>query len=506
LGRACEIGADERFVAPLTGEAFSVKRMFTLGSATDQKIVVIEFNGLRLGVTQKKADGSSKRSEKELTSEAAVKTECERMVRELLSRGFVEQTASNSTKPKPAKPAAAVKPELAGLQALLSEDDAPPAPEEAVVLPRLATTPTAASAAESKSAPKKKKKAGGKNKKKAESGDLDKRVLAGIGAVGAVCLALVGFFVYDAFLKPPTIVGTWAGSMIEYEIGKPIIHTQYRLVLDENHRASITLQEKFTSVGTYTVKGDRLKLNLKDEKDEGGEEGAASAREYKISLGRATLDLSDPESGKKVVQLIRFREEPAIGKAAPPPKAPSDVALTDPDKVDKAADDRLASVELSPKDNAFKLRHPAGWEPETGSRPDNTYSWASFTKGSAKIQVFADIAGSLISGSPSGQQYEEGSELAPVHNAHVLYQKTISEEFSDYKESKPTLFKGSRLGEGRLATFTASTGGIFGSKVRGYRVTHLTNDRRVTVLCQAPEGEFAKLKPTFLAVCRSLSR
>ena len=34
----------------------------------------------------------------------------------------------------------------------------------------------------------------------------------------------------------------------------------------------------------------------------------------------------------------------------------------------------------------------------------------------------------------------------------------------------------------------------------------LTNDRRVTVLCHCPVAELGKLKPTFLAVCRSLSR
>jgi hypothetical protein len=66
-------------------------------------------------------------------------------------------------------------------------------------------------------------------------------------------------------------------------------------------------------------------------------------------------------------------------------------------------------------------------------------------------------------------------------------------------------FKGGALGEGRIATFTAS-GGLFGSRLRDYRVTLLTNDRGVSILCHCPEGEFAKLKPTFLAVCRSLSR
>ncbi len=111
-----------------------------------------------------------------------------------------------------------------------------------------------------------------------------------------------------------------------------------------------------------------------------------------------------------------------------------------------------------------------------------------------------------MSGSDSAQPQPEGSEYAPVQTTHELYKKTISEEFSDYKESKPVLFKGSRLGEGRLSTFTASGGGLFGGKLRGYRITHLTNDRRVTFLCQCPEKEFEALKPTFLAVCRSLSR
>jgi hypothetical protein len=36
-------------------------------------------------------------------------------------------------------------------------------------------------------------------------------------------------------------------------------------------------------------------------------------------------------------------------------------------------------------------------------------------------------------------------------------------------------------------------------------VTLLTNNRRVTVLWHCPEAEFETLKPTFLAVCRSVS-
>ena len=483
-------------------------RTFAIGSAADRKLVVIGVKGPRLRLTQKKADGTTKRSVKELGSDDEARAESERAARELLARGYVEQT---SARPAAAKSAArGLNPDEVNVNNLF-EDSEEPAERVEPVLSRLAGAPGAARTAEV--APKKKKKPGGKKKgKKPTSGDaLDKRVIGGVAAIGAVIVAVVGYVAYDAFLKPSSIVGGWAGSMIDFEIGKPIVHNQYSLVLDDKKHASLTLQEKFTSVGTYSLKGNRLKLTLKDqiddkEKSEKPEESEASVREYKIALGRSTLDLSDPATGKKWVQLIRLTEKASVAKKAGPADAPKDLAASAAGPVDKAADDRLASVEFAAKDGAFKLRHPPGWETETGSRPDNTYSWVSCSKDSAKMQIYADIAGSLMSGSDSAGQHEEGSELAPVHSAHMLYQKTAAGEFSDYKETRPTLFKGAPLGEGRIASFTATGGGLLGSKLRGYRITLLTNDRRVSILCSCPEGEFAALKPTFLAVARSLGR
>jgi hypothetical protein len=490
-------------------------RTFTLGSGTGRRFVVLEVNGPRVAVIESKADGSPKRSEREWKSEAEARAACERMARELVSRGFVEQAASAPAKAKPvaaaSKPAAASKsaarapePARVDLNDALLEEDEGPAVASAPLLPRLATAPGAGTATDAPK--KKKKKSGGKKKHKkagGSGGDLDKRVVAAVAAIGVGLVGLVGFLVYDIFLKPPTIVGTWKGSRTEHEISVSLTHTEYSLILDEQKNASMTIQN-FTATGTYAVKGDRLVLNLKDE------DGQTSERQYKIALGHTTLDLFDPTSGKKVVQLIRFREKPSIGggrsKSPAEPAASKDLAALAAGEADKAADERLASVSFSPKDGAFKVRHPKGWEVETGSRPDNTYSWARFTKGSAKIQVFADVTGSLMSGSDIGRQHEEGSVAAPVHNAHVMYKKTASEQYSDYKESAPTLFKGSPLGEGRIASFSASGGGLFGSKLRGYRVTLLTNDRRVSILCESPVGEFEKLKPTFLAVCRSVSR
>jgi hypothetical protein len=478
-------------------------RRFTLGSDIERKIVVIDVNGANLTVLRVKPDGTSKRQSQDLSDESAAKSAAEQLGRELLSRGYVEQGASGR---KPVKATAkAIHAATAAPAPEMEEDDnglpydmmeeitESPQP----VLRRLALLPVAT--APPAEAPPRKKTGKKKKKKKAEADGLDKRVLAGVGAVGLVLLCGLGYMAYDAFLKPPTIVGTWRGSNIDYEIGGMITHTEAELILDENRRASMTLQGD-GSIGTYSLKGDRLKLTYKDD------EGESSEREFKVVLGRATLDLKEPETGKLIVQLIRFRETPVVGQKAETPAAPTDVAPSDVDKTDPSADARLASVDFSPKDNAFKLKYPQGWEPDTGSRPDNMYSWAKFTKDSATIQVYADIAGSLLSGSDSSGQYPEGSEMAPVHRAHELYKRTAKEEFSDFADSKPALFKGTATGEGRISIFTANSGGLFGSKLRGYHVTLLSKDRRITVLCHCPEKEFPNLKPTFLAVCRSFAR
>jgi hypothetical protein len=500
---------------PLLSVEGSAMRTFVQGSGPERKLCALEVEGTRLKIYQKKAEGTTKKFVKELGDETEARAEAERMVGDLRARGYVEQSSSSS---RPKKAGSASSASSGSLQAAdissSAYDDVEPA---GPVLGRLATAP-AASAAETGKA--KAKKAGGKKKKKKQAANpdgLDKRVLAGIGAVCLGVAGFLGYMAYDVFLKPPSIVGTWAGSMMEFEIGHPIVRTAYQLVLDDKQHASMTLQEKYTSTGTYTVQGNRLKLALKPEplkgeEKEDGEDGAGAkfepeteTREYKISLGRVTLDLYDPETGKQVVQLLRFREPPVVasGSAA---KQGKDLAVGPIGEPDKAADAQLATVEFAPKDTAFRLRHPAGWEVETGSRPDNSYSWANITKGSAKILVSADVQGSLISGSDTAGQFEEGSPLAPVHRAHEHHLKAVASGYSDYKESDPTLFKGAGLGEGRIAVYNATESGLLGGKLRGYRVTLLTNDRRITLLCECPPGEFEKFKPTFLAVCRSVAR
>ena len=68
-------------------------RRFTQGSATDGKIVVIDLDldGARMTVVQKMADGTKKRSVKELSSEAEARSASEQLARQLISRGFIER-------------------------------------------------------------------------------------------------------------------------------------------------------------------------------------------------------------------------------------------------------------------------------------------------------------------------------------------------------------------------------------------------------------------------------
>jgi len=294
-------------------------RRFTLGSGTDRKIVVIELNGTQMSVFQTMADGSTKRSARDFGSEAEARSASDQMTRELISRGYAERVARG---PKPAnmgatalKPAAGAREHEGFRPNDVFDDVEAPAATAAPVLPRFASAPSVKSSVDD--ATRKKKKTGGKKKKKkGQSGDaLDKRVLTGVGAVAVVFIGVIAFVVYDFFIKPPTIVGVWRGGMVEHEISRSLTLTQYELVLDDKRRAALGLKgardESTNLVGTYIVKGNRLKLAVKDE------DGYPSDREYKIVLGRVTLELFDPESGKLLVQLLRSRETPVVPAQTP---------------------------------------------------------------------------------------------------------------------------------------------------------------------------------------------
>lgn len=475
-------------------------RRFSLGEAVDRKVVVVEVKGTTLAVVRMKPDGSSAKQEQTLPSEAAARAAADKVAAELLGRGYVEHGRSS------AAPVAKTR-SLAHTSAVTSPaappttpslfDDLEPVEASASPLARLAPPPASdeGPARAKKPHAKKKKKKGPRN-----PDALDRRVLAAVTAVVLALVGGVGYMAYDLLLKPASIFGVWKGSMVEHEIGRSLTHTSYSLTLDEKRRATMAVDDSGPLSGTYVVKGDRLLLSLKDE------DGEAVDREFRFKVDSATLGLIDPGSGKLLVDLVRQFNQPA---AAPPAKAESAKDLADVGdlKFDPEADKALASVEFGAKDGAFRLRHPAGWTAETGGRPDNTYSHITLTKDPYRIAAFADVTGSLISGSDSADMSSipEGSEFAPVHKAHEHFAKTGTDDLGDYQEGKPEVFKDSSLGEGRISVFTASAG-LFGGKLKGYHATVLVRDRRISVLAYGPDQDFARMRPTYLAVCRSLAQ
>jgi hypothetical protein len=288
-------------------------RRFSLGSGTDRKIVVIELNGTCMNVVQMMPYTSSKRSEKQFGSEAEVRSASDKMARELISRGYAESVARGSKRASTgvatAKPAARTREYEEDEPKGVFDDIEAPAATAAPVLTRLASAPSVKSS--TGDAPPKKKKGGKKKKKKAQSGDgLDKRVLAGVGAIGAVLVGIVAFIAYDFLLKPSTIVGVWQGSLVEHVISRSLTKTRYDLIVDDQRRAALAIQrlgeESTYLVGTCVVTGNRLKLALKDE------DGNPKDREFKIALGHVTLDLYDPQSGELLVQMLRQRDKPVV--------------------------------------------------------------------------------------------------------------------------------------------------------------------------------------------------
>jgi hypothetical protein len=161
------------------------------------------------------------------------------------------------------------------------------------------------------------------------------------------------------------------------------------------------------------------------------------------------------------------------------------------------------------KDQSFAIDYPENWE-ATGGGQAGFYS-ARFTSGSASIKVTADMVGSVIGdiaksqtqmlGGGALEEMEELEELEPVHQVHEMGKEKMAEEWANFEESPPATVQ-TAFGEGRLAEFIGN--GSFGAEVRGWRLTALGVDRRITVVCCATEKDWETLRPTFEKAIASL--
>ena len=92
-------------------------------------------------------------------------------------------------------------------------------------------------------------------------------------------------------------------------------------------------------------------------------------------------------------------------------------------------------------------------------------------------------------------------DLAPVAQVHEMEKEEFAEEIGGCEEQAPLAVK-TGLGDARKSEFTTS--GTFGGTIRGYRVTALSLDRRVRVVCQCSESDWENLQPAFDRVIESL--
>jgi hypothetical protein len=170
-------------------------------------------------------------------------------------------------------------------------------------------------------------------------------------------------------------------------------------------------------------------------------------------------------------------------------------------------------------DKAFKCMAPAGWEASSSSS-QAVMSGAVFHKGSAVIDITADLQGSLMgdivrppamptgdlppgAAPPGMERAVKELQKPPVEKLHEMGRKEVAETMSHYEE-QPMKTMQSGLGDARYSEFTAG-GGVFSEKIHGYRVTILGGERRVTVICRCPESDWSTLQPAFAKVVGSLT-
>jgi hypothetical protein len=157
------------------------------------------------------------------------------------------------------------------------------------------------------------------------------------------------------------------------------------------------------------------------------------------------------------------------------------------------------------KDGSFQIQYPAGWESDGGDR--SGYAWAKFTSGGAVISVDANIAGSIMGDIAKtkmlhlGIQTDQEDRNNPVAVVHAQ-EKPDFEEEEGVTEQEPAIVK-TGFPDARKSEFSGTK--TFGGTIRGYRVTALSTDKRIRVVCECPESEWEALKPAFDKAIESMA-
>lgn len=160
------------------------------------------------------------------------------------------------------------------------------------------------------------------------------------------------------------------------------------------------------------------------------------------------------------------------------------------------------------QDKSFTCVAPGGWKTIGAGTEGSNLGGALFKTGDAKIDITSDLAGSLMSDilkTPANPLEGENAPPPPppVEKLHKMGKRAVKEKYSGYKEGEMTKSQGA-MGEICTSEWTAD-GGLFGAKLHGWRVTMLGHERRVTVICESAQADWAKLKPVFARVIGSIA-
>lgn len=188
-------------------------------------------------------------------------------------------------------------------------------------------------------------------------------------------------------------------------------------------------------------------------------------------------------------------------------------------------------------DKAFRCEYPDGWY-KTGGGSHGIMSRGKFTKGTAVIEVDADLTGSLMFDMPTpggvdptsgdlggsgagmpdpssipGMEKLAGANLKmdrrpPVEKLHEARQKSFAQELksqgiAEVEEAPPQAFR-SQSGDARWSAYTAQGNMLIG-KVKGYRATIMGSERAIYVNCLASEKDWPKLDKAFQRVIGSVA-
>ena len=151
-------------------------------------------------------------------------------------------------------------------------------------------------------------------------------------------------------------------------------------------------------------------------------------------------------------------------------------------------------------DNTFSCDRPVGWTMHETGATTGAESTVTFQQAQVRVRVISDAVGSLMADSMASSNVSVEAvpgmpppppPTPPVEKLHAMDKSQLAADLPGYKEGGMQKLE-SRVGDARVSEWTAD-----GGKKHGYRVTMLGSQREMTVICIAPERNWAALKPAF---------